>query len=456
MAGGEGLSAVEKKTLAGLSMIFAIRMFGLFIVFPVISLYARMLPGADPFWLGMALGGYGLSQALFQIPFGMLSDRFGRKTMIVLGLLIFAGGSVVAATAHTVMGLFIGRLIQGSGAVASVIIALMADLTREEFRTRAMAGIGVSIGLSFAVGMVVGPIVGAHYGVASLFWLTGYLSVAGIAIILFVVPSPQGAVHKNEMELSLSQLGYVLKNPALLRIDISVFMLHLFLTAIFVSFPVLLHHYMPASNMWKVYLPVILGGMFLMVPGMIVAEKRKKLKMVYLLAIGLIVASFLVFLLGYQSEFGLIAGLTVFFIGFNLLEPLMPSIMTRFVRTRTRGTSSGVFNMSQFIGAFLGGALGGALVTISDEALFIGLLVISILWFVIALGLTDPNLLETFERPVVHELTDPMPLVRQMGDMAGVIDCRYKESEKILWVKYLKDRISPEDLERKLAGLLGA
>ena len=191
-------------------MIFAIRMFGLFIVFPVISLYARTLPGADPFWLGMALGGYGLSQALFQIPFGMLSDRFGRKTMIVLGLLIFAGGSVAAATAHTVMGLFIGRLIQGSGAVASVIIALMADLTREEFRTRAMAGIGVSIGLSFAVGMVVGPIVGAHYGVASLFWLTGFLSVAGIAIILFVVPSPQGAVHKNEMELSLSQLGIFL------------------------------------------------------------------------------------------------------------------------------------------------------------------------------------------------------------------------------------------------------
>ena len=456
MASGEGLTAVEKKTLVGLSLIFAIRMFGLFIVLPVISLYARTLPGADPFWLGMALGGYGLSQAIFQIPFGMLSDRFGRKTMIVLGLLIFAGGSVFAATAHSVMGLFVGRLLQGAGAVASVVIALMADLTREEYRTRAMAGIGISIGLSFAVGMVVGPIVGAHYGVSSLFWLTSVLSLIGIAILLLVVPNPVGAVHKNEMELSVSQLGYVLKNPALLRIDISVFTLHLFLTAVFVSFPVLLHHFMPAENMWKVYLPVILGGMFLMVPGMIVAEKRKKLKMAFLIAVAFIVASFVIFLLGYKSEAGLITGLAVFFVGFNLLEPLMPSIMTRFVRTRTRGTSSGVFNMSQFLGAFLGGALGGGLVSISDEALFIGLLLISILWFFIAMGLTDPNLLETFERPMERELTDPQPVVRQVGDMAGVVDCRYREADKILWVKYLRDRITPEDLERKLAGLLEA
>jgi MFS family permease len=454
--GGEGLSPVEKKTLVGLSMIFAIRMFGLFIVLPVISLYARTLPGADPFWLGLALGGYGLSQAILQVPFGMLSDRFGRKPIIIIGLLIFAGGSVFAATAHSVLGLFVGRLLQGAGAVASVVIALMADLTREEYRTRAMAGIGISIGLSFAVGMVVGPIVGAHYGVSSLFWMTAVLSLLGIAILLLVVPNPVGAVHKNEMELSLSQLGYVLRNPALLRIDISVFTLHLFLTGVFVSFPVLLHKYMSAQSMWKVYLPVILGGMFLMVPGMIVAEKRKKLKVAYLIAIALIVLSFVVFLMGYRTEVGLIAGLSVFFVGFNLLEPLMPSIMTRFVRTRTRGTSSGVFNMSQFLGAFLGGALGGALVTVSNEAFFIGMLVIAVIWFFIALGLTDPNLLETFERPVERELSDPMPLVRQMGDMAGVVDCRYRESEKVLWVKYLRDRITPEDLERKLAGLLEA
>ena len=456
MAEKDGMTALEKRTLAGLSLIFAIRMFGLFIVLPVISLYARTLPGADPLWLGLALGGYGLSQAIFQVPFGMLSDHFGRKPVIVVGLLVFAAGSVIAATAHSVFGLFVGRLIQGTGAVASVVIALMADLTREEYRTRAMAGIGVSIGLSFAVGMVVGPIVGAAYGVSSLFWLTATLALLGIGIILFVVPSPTGAVHKNEMELSFSQLQYVLKNPALLRIDISVFSLHLFLTAVFVSFPVLLKQYIAPSAMWKVYLPVILGGMFLMVPAMIVAEKRKKLKTAFLIAVALIVVSFAIFLGGYRSEVGLIAGLTVFFIGFNLLEPLMPSIMTRFVRTRTRGTSSGVFNMSQFMGAFLGGVLGGGLATVSNTALFAALLAISAVWFLIALGLTDPNLLETFERPVGEGLHDPQPLVRQMGEMSGVVDCRYRDADRILWVKYLRDRTTPEDLERKLSGLLEA
>ena len=456
MAEKDGMTALEKRTLAGLSLIFAIRMFGLFIVLPVISLYARTLPGADPLWLGLALGGYGLSQAIFQVPFGMLSDHFGRKPVIVVGLLVFAAGSVIAATAHSVFGLFVGRLIQGTGAVASVVIALMADLTREEYRTRAMAGIGVSIGLSFAVGMVVGPIVGAAYGVSSLFWLTATLALLGIGIILFVVPSPTGAVHKNEMELSFSQLQYVLKNPALLRIDISVFSLHLFLTAVFVSFPVLLKQYIAPSAMWKVYLPVILGGMFLMVPAMIVVEKRKKLKTAFLIAVALIVVSFAIFLGGYRSEVGLIAGLTVFFIGFNLLEPLMPSIMTRFVRTRTRGTSSGVFNMSQFMGAFLGGVLGGGLATVSNTALFAALLAISSVWFLIALGLTDPNLLETFERPVGEGLHDPQPLVRQMGEMSGVVDCRYRDADRILWVKYLRDRTTPEDLERKLSGLLEA
>jgi len=454
VADAEGLSSLEKKTLAGLSMIFAIRMFGLFIVLPVISLYARTLPGANPFWLGLALGGYGLSQALFQIPFGMLSDRFGRKPMIVIGLLIFAAGSVFAGTAHSVLALFVGRLLQGAGAIASVVIALMADLTREEYRTRAMAGIGISIGLSFAVGMVVGPIMGARYGVASLFWVTATLALVAIAILFLVVPNPVGAVHKNEMELSVSQLGYVLKNPALARIDLSVFMLHLFLTAVFVSFPILLQKFMDPSNMWKVYLPVILGGMFLMVPGMIVAEKKKKLKVAFMIAIFFVVVSFVIFLFGYRREFGLIAGLAVFFVGFNLLEPLMPSIMTRFVRTRTRGTSSGVFSMSQFLGAFAGGALGGALVSVSNQAFFLAMLIISVIWFFVAMGLTDPNLLETFELPMVRELSNPQPLVRQMGDMAGVVDCRYRESDRILWVKYLKDRITPEDLQRKLAGLL--
>jgi MFS family permease len=448
------LTPVEKKTLTGLSLIFGIRMFGLFIVLPVISLYAQKMPGSDPFWLGLALGGYGLTQAILQIPFGMLSDRFGRKPVILFGLLIFIFGSIVAADAHSIEVLFLGRLLQGAGAIAGVIIALMADLTREEVRTRSMAGIGMSIGLAFALGMIVGPIVGGYWDVSTLFWMTAALAALAIVVLYSVVPNPPGAVRKNEMELSIEQLGTVLKMPSLLRMDFSVFVLHASLTAVFVSFPILLSRFMPPRSMWHVYLPVILSGLVLMVPGMIYAEKKKKLKQAFLFSIVLVMSSFIIFLLGYRSEFGLIAGLAVFFIGFNLLEPLMPSIMTRFARTKTRGTSSGVFSMSQFLGAFVGGSAGGYLVSLSDQVLFGGLLILSVVWFLYSRGLTDPNLIQVFEKPMAEGVSDPVPICRQIGDMTGVIDCRYLEATKILWVKYLKTDLSGDDLDRKLESLL--
>ena len=441
----EEMNPVEKKALVGLSLIYSTRMLGLFIVLPVLSLYAKKLPGADPVWLGLALGGYGLTQALLQVPFGTLSDRIGRKPVIVIGLLIFSAGSVMAAMAHSIGILLVGRLLQGSGAVASVITALMADLTREEVRTRAMAGIGMSIGLAFAVGMLLGPIVAAHYDVSALFWMTGALSLLAILILFMLVPNPPAHI-KNPMGLSVKDLGKVLADRSLLRLDVSVFILHSSLTSVFVAFPILLSRFIPEKNLWHVYLPVILLGLFLMVPGMIYAEKKKKLKKMFLFSISLIILSFVIFLFGYHSKAGLIAGLTIFFIGFNLLEPIMPSIMTRFAKNKTRGTSSGVFSMSQFMGAFAGGLSGGILVSLSEKTLFAGLLVLSVFWFFVVRGLTDPNHLEVFEENISVEPDRINPLVLTLGEMEGVVDCRYFEGTGVLWVKYLNSTMTREEV----------
>ena len=441
----EEMNPVEKKALVGLSLIYSTRMLGLFIVLPVLSLYAKKLPGADPIWLGLALGGYGLTQALLQVPFGTLSDRIGRKPVIVIGLLIFSAGSVMAAMAHSIGILLLGRLLQGSGAVASVITALMADLTREEVRTRAMAGIGMSIGLAFAVGMLLGPIVAAHYDVSALFWMTGALSLLAILILFMLVPNPPAHI-KNPMGLSVKDLGKVLADRSLLRLDVSVFILHSSLTSVFVAFPILLSRFIPEKNLWHVYLPVILLGLFLMVPGMIYAEKKKKLKKMFLFSISLIILSFVIFLFGYHSKAGLIAGLTIFFIGFNLLEPIMPSIMTRFAKNKTRGTSSGVFSMSQFMGAFAGGLSGGILVSLSEKTLFAGLLVLSVFWFFVVRGLTDPNHLEVFEENISVEPDRINPLVLTLGEMEGVVDCRYFEGTGVLWVKYLNSTMTREEV----------
>ena len=441
----EEMNPVEKKALVGLSLIYSTRMLGLFIVLPVLSLYAKKLPGADPVWLGLALGGYGLTQALLQVPFGTLSDRIGRKPVIVIGLLIFSAGSVMAAMAHSIGILLLGRLLQGSGAVASVITALMADLTREEVRTRAMAGIGMSIGLAFAVGMLLGPIVAAHYDVSALFWMTGVLSLLAILILFMLVPNPPAHI-KNPMGLSVKDLGKVLADRSLLRLDVSVFILHSSLTSVFVAFPILLSRFIPEKNLWHVYLPVILLGLFLMVPGMIYAEKKKKLKKMFLFSISLIILSFVIFLFGYHSKAGLIAGLTIFFIGFNLLEPIMPSIMTRFAKNKTRGTSSGVFSMSQFMGAFAGGLSGGILVSLSEKTLFAGLLVLSVFWFFVVRGLTDPNHLEVFEENISVEPDRINPLVLTLGEMEGVVDCRYFEGTGVLWVKYLNSTMTREEV----------
>ncbi|MFV2032999.1 MAG: MFS transporter, partial [Gammaproteobacteria bacterium] len=280
----------EKRAVFSLSLVYALRMLGLFLILPVFSLYADQFEGTTPVLTGLAIGIYGLTQGIFQLPFGYLSDRFGRKRIIVAGLLIFCAGSIVAAEAVTIYQVIAGRALQGLGAIAAAVMALAADLTREEVRLRVMAFIGISIGFSFMLSMVLGPTLAAAYGLPFLFWITAGLALAGIVVVVFVTPQPHRQKFHRETELSLADVGQILKNRELLKLDIGIFVLHLVLSATFVAFPLVLRDVLlidPALH-WKTYLPVFALSVLGMVPLIILAEKFRQSKATFLLGIILI------------------------------------------------------------------------------------------------------------------------------------------------------------------------
>ncbi|MYM64617.1 MFS transporter [Pseudomaricurvus sp. HS19] len=351
----------ERRAVVSLASLYAFRMLGLFMVLPVLVLYGGDYEGATPALLGLALGAYGFSQALLQIPFGMLSDRLGRKPIIALGLLIFAAGSVVAATADSVYGLILGRCLQGGGAIASAIMALVADLTNDASRTKAMASIGASIGISFSVALVLGPLLAGFGGLPLLFWATAGLALAGLWILLRLVPSPVGAAGGHREAGAVPQLFVsTLLNRELLRLNVGIFTLHFVLMACFLVLPGILESSIgiARTDHWMVYLPLLLLAFIAMVPFIIIAEKRQKMKPVFLGAIALLGLS-LAGMSHWQQPVLFLLLLFTFFIGFNLLEATLPSLMSKMAPAGGKGTASGIYATWQFLGAFAGGACGG-------------------------------------------------------------------------------------------------
>jgi MFS family permease len=367
-------------------------------ILPVFALYAEHLQGSSHALFGVAIGIYGLTQAVLGIPFGMLSDRFGRKPIITLGLLIFAAGSVVAAVSHSIYGVILGRSLQGAGAIAAAVMALAADLTREEHRLKAMATIGASIGLSFTVALVLGPIV-SHWlgGVPGIFWLTALLALLAIAVLYLWVPTPATTRVHHDAEAVAGDFGPVLRDTQLLRLNFGVFSLHLLLTSTFVVVPLALRDaQLPVGQHWIVYLVVMLIALAVMVPFVIVAEKRRKLKQVFVGAIGVLLLAELVFMSEYRHLAGLIGGLLLFFIAFNLLEATLPSLIAKMAPPDKKGTAMGVYSSSQFLGAFCGGALGGWLLGAQGAAWVFGMgLLAAALWLGVAATMRPPRYLSS-------------------------------------------------------------
>ncbi len=377
-----------------LALIFALRMLGLFLVLPVFALEARHLPGGDdPALVGLAMGIYGLTQACLQIPFGLASDRYGRKRVLVLGLLLFAAGSFVAAWAPTLLGLVAGRALQGSGAISAAVTALLADQTRDSVRTKAMALVGGSIGLMFALSLVLSPLLNSLLGLNGIFALTGGLALGGIAVVLWWVPAESGV----QVDQGRGGLLQVLRTPALLRLNFGVFVLHAVQLGMWMAIPALLVQAgLGKDQHWTVYLPAVLGSFVLMGGTLFPMERRGHLRLVFLFAVGLITVvqlALLVLLRGQPSVRELSVVLFFFFWGFNILEASQPSLVSKLAPPAVRGAALGVYNTLQSLGLFVGGAMGGWLVkSVGPQGLFVACAAGMLLWLVVAWPMQAPAL----------------------------------------------------------------
>ncbi|MDX1512502.1 MAG: MFS transporter [Gammaproteobacteria bacterium] len=399
-AESEAMSPLERRAAVSLAGIFSLRMLGLFMILPVFSLHAKEYAGYTPLLSGIAIGIYGLTQAMFQIPFGMLSDHIGRKKVIVAGLAIFVAGSIVAALADTIWEVIGGRALQGFGAIAAAVLALTADLTREEQRTKAMAIIGVSIGLAFALAMVIGPAVtSTAIGLPGLFWLTAILSLGGIAVLLFYVPDPVITRFHRDTEPVPAQFARILGNPQLLRLDVGILILHLIMTATFVTLPLALRDAagVDPSRHWMVYLGVLTLSVILMAPFVMYADRKNRLKHVFVGAVAaLVVAETGLF--RYQTGLmELVLLMVLYFTAFNILEASLPSLVSRLAPSDMKGTALGAYSTAQYLGAFLGGAAGGWLHgRFGTDASFALCAALGVVWLAVAVGMRNPPPLSSF------------------------------------------------------------
>lgn len=433
------MNALEKRSVMALASVYAMRMLGLFMVMPVFVLLGADLQGATPALLGLAIGAYGLSQAMLQIPFGLLSDRVGRKKMIYLGLILFACGSLLAASTDSIYVVIAGRILQGAGAIASVLMALLSDLTREEERTKAMATVGISIGLSFSVSLVLGPLLGAAWGLSGIFYLTAVMAVLAIIVVARLVPSPHTQKASADTQPAREMVRKVVTDGRLLRLDFGIFVLHFVLTALFLVFPTMLQDQLGLASRshWWFYLSVMVLSFFAMVPFIIVGEKKRKMKPVLCLAIAvMMIATAAMTGLGTDvwQAWGI---LFFFFMAFNLLEASLPSLISKEAPAASKGTAMGVYSTSQFLGAFLGGALGGYLLQSVgvDGVLWLMAGGLSV-WLLTALTMPAPSYTTSLVvqlEEIVDETFDDV--VHQLRKLPGVQDVVIVEDSSTAYLK---------------------
>ena len=420
------MTGAEKRAATGLAAIFGLRMLGMFLILPVFALYAEHLPGGDSHTLvGLALGMYGLTQAVLMIPFGMASDRIGRKKVIVFGLVVFALGSFVAAAATDIYWTIFGRALQGAGAVSAAVTAMLADLTREEHRTKAMAMVGSTIGTAFAISLVAGPALNRVIGVPGIFVLTGVLALAAIWVVKVWVPDPADSHFHADAQANPAQLKDVLRDGQLLRLNFGIFALHAAQMAMFLVVPVALKAAgLAADSHWAVYLPVLLGSFALMVPAIIYGEKRGRMKPVFIAAVATMLAAQVGLALGIDHYWGIVWSLFFYFVAFNLLEASLPSLISKLAPGSAKGTAMGVYNTAQALGLFFGAWFGGWLAEHHGfPTVFLFCVVLMAAWLVASFSMTPPPAIKTRLFHVGSMPLDQAALLKaQLGAISGVVE----------------------------------
>ena len=448
----ERMSSGETRAASGLALVFAFRMLGMFMVLPVLATYGMDLAGATPALIGLAIGAYGLTQAIFQIPFGVISDRIGRRPVIYLGLIVFALGSVLAANSDSIWGVIAGRILQGAGAISAAVMALLSDLTREQHRTKAMAMIGMTIGLSFAVAMVVGPLLTRAFGLSGLFLATGAMALCGIVIVMFMVPRSTGTLQHRESGVAKQALLPTLRHPDLLRLDLGIFVLHAMLMSSFIALPLALVEKagLPKEQHWWVYLTAMLISFFAMIPFIIYGEKKRKMKRVLLGAVVTLMLTELFFWKFGDSLRTLVIGTVVFFTAFNLLEASLPSLISKVSPAGGKGTAMGVYSTSQFLGSALGGILGGWLFQHGGlSVVFLGGAGLAALWLAFAVTMREPPYVTSLRLPLSPEALREAGLAERLKAVNGVTDAVIVAEESAIYIKLdteLLDRATLEQL----------
>lgn len=444
-----------QTTVASLAAIMAFRMLGLFMLLPVFSLYTNQIPFATPALIGIAIGIYGLLQACFQIPFGMLSDHIGRKPVITTGLILLGVGSIFAALSHSIYGIIIGRALQGAGAIGSTILAMIADVTHDEERSKAMVLVGIVIGFSFAIALIIGSIINPWFHIRGIFWMTVIFAIVGIILLhTIVLTPPQPLLLHHEVQSELEYFKNVIRSSSLLRLDFGIFALHCILTAMFISIPIIIGRIINLTQYEQVffYLIILLFTFIIAIPLIIISEKKRQLKWFFISAIILLIVCQFLLIAFHRSiiEIGII--LFLFFSAFTLLEATLPSLISKIAPIRQKGTALGIYSSAQFFGIFLGGSLGGCILGhFQWIGVFIFCAIIGLLWLVLAMTMQNPPYFST----VIIKLDDYLKqnlssLKENLHIIPGISEAEILTHENLIYFKIDKKIITEEELRKRI------